>query len=392
MSVETQKNMSALMTDLRQAHEHLSWYAALFFPRSISIVLRDFPENSNDFFVAFVMAFHHQTFSFLHYLSILWPFRTSDYHWATYNAYEAGLLSNEKAIENCQCILNHPEHGSTLGALRRMGFLTQKTFDTVMSHPEPVALWNAVSRLVWFYNPEGNIQYYENKVFIEKIYTQKDAEDYFDILSRHERPDIIHSILEKMIDNGLFYGENGQKNRDLLRNYSKSIEYLAKAVRQCISENSLTQRNFEEMMLSDDVRKITRFTQLDDRTEALQGISNLRKAHINALLSIYLEGRSKSVNAAEKTKEYFHGRFFAAFQKSFTQKKQAVHALERALQGENIDLTPHLSTLRNGQLGDSLRRFIKRGLANDLVGSEVHTIREFVAALEAKLANTPKHF
>jgi hypothetical protein len=103
-----------------------------------------------------------------------------------------------------------------------------------------------------------------------------------------------------------------------------------------------------------------------------------------ALLDSYLKEREAIKDASgTKTKEYFYGSFFSAFQKSFTQKKEAVLALKSALNGDPVDLKPHLSVLRNGRLGKELRAFIKKRRADALCADkEVQTIRAFVAALQ----------
>ncbi|WP_158618867.1 hypothetical protein [Legionella qingyii] len=44
----------------------------------------------------------------------------------------------------------------------------------------------------------------------------------------------------------------------------------------------------------------------------------------------------------------------------------------------------HCSVLRNGNLGKELRAFIKAGKADELVSKEVHTVRDFLDALQRK--------
>ncbi|MGC1181369.1 hypothetical protein, partial [Legionella sp.] len=112
-----------------------------------------------------------------------------------------------------------------------------------------------------------------------------------------------------------------------------------------------------------------------------------KKYDINCLLDSYLKERTAVVDSSDRTKEYFHGSFFAVFQKSFTQKRDAVTALKSALSGDNVDLSEHLSTLRNGTLGKELRAFVKSGMANALVGKEVNTVSDFVQALQDKNSN-----
>jgi len=84
------------------------------------------------------------------------------------------------------------------------------------------------------------------------------------------------------------------------------------------------------------------------------------------------------------TKEYLHGSFFPSFQKSFTEKREAVNVLLSALNGENVVLDSYLPTLRNGNLGSELRRFVKDGHATHLVGKDVQTVSDFVHALQDK--------
>lgn len=103
---------------------------------------------------------------------------------------------------------------------------------------------------------------------------------------------------------------------------------------------------------------------------------------INQLLDKYLTQRKEIKDSSGKTKEYFYGSFFACFQKSYTQKKEAVEALKDVLNGGKRDIAPYLSVLRNGTLGDSLRAFIKSGQANILIGKNVNTVTEFVEALQ----------
>ncbi|MGC1182040.1 hypothetical protein [Legionella sp.] len=109
-----------------------------------------------------------------------------------------------------------------------------------------------------------------------------------------------------------------------------------------------------------------------------------KKYDINLILDNYLAGRRAVTNSSGATKEYFHGSFFSIFQKSFTQKRDAVANLKLALDGVDVDLSKHLSTLRNGKLGKELRSFIQSGMGDDLVGKEVNTVSDFVQALQDK--------
>ena len=113
---------------------------------------------------------------------------------------------------------------------------------------------------------------------------------------------------------------------------------------------------------------------------------------IYSILDNYLERRKNEKDDSGKTIEYRYNQFFVPFQKSFTEKQEAVIALKKALHGEPVDLIAHLSTLRNGELGEELRSFIKSGRANGLFGIEVNTVTEFVNALQATLPKSSSEF
>ncbi|KTC71558.1 hypothetical protein Lbir_1710 [Legionella birminghamensis] len=100
---------------------------------------------------------------------------------------------------------------------------------------------------------------------------------------------------------------------------------------------------------------------------------------LNQLLAGYLEERTKD------TRQYQSG-FAGLFQKSLLQKEKAVHAMKLALADpeEAKELMEHLSVLRQGELGKSIRAFVKDGKANDIIGHPVHTVTEFIQALSAQ--------
>jgi hypothetical protein len=109
---------------------------------------------------------------------------------------------------------------------------------------------------------------------------------------------------------------------------------------------------------------------------------------IQTLLNSYYEERSAVRD--EKTKEIkqYKGLPIPFFQKSFKEKEEAITALVKVLNGEapaNFDLRQHLSTLRDGNLGKALRKFVKEGMADHFVGEEVRTVTAFITALEKKI-------
>jgi len=106
---------------------------------------------------------------------------------------------------------------------------------------------------------------------------------------------------------------------------------------------------------------------------------------LRGLLDSYLKQRRGDVLETGETKLYLHCCLFFMFQKSYTEKKEAVSALVSALNGENVDLASHLPTLTNGRLGQELRQFVNDGHGNHLIGKEVNTVRAFVNALQDNL-------
>ncbi len=102
---------------------------------------------------------------------------------------------------------------------------------------------------------------------------------------------------------------------------------------------------------------------------------------LKSLLGDYLEERKTYRDSNGKIKEYFDGCFFSSFQKSYTENHAAVTCLLKVLNGEQEEITRHLSTLRNGRLGARLRAFVKQGLADDRLGTQVRTVSELVKCL-----------
>ena len=118
----------------------------------------------------------------------------------------------------------------------------------------------------------------------------------------------------------------------------------------------------------------------------VQTTSNIGRDSMLALLEAYLNLRTSEKDSRGDIRQHHYSKTFFPCQKSYNQKQAAVEALQQALNGENIDLTIHLPTLRNGRLGQRLRAFIKSGQADDLLGpgQKVKTVTEFIKALEAK--------
>ncbi|CDZ79056.1 ankyrin repeat protein [Legionella massiliensis] len=129
------------------------------------------------------------------------------------------------------------------------------------------------------------------------------------------------------------------------------------------------------------VQAIDQFTSKREEREIKQQM----KSELDDIIEQYLDHRTNQVDDQGKTKEYLRYYISGFFQKSFSQKKDAVNILQQALKGEKVDLAAHLATLRNGNLGKQLRAFIRSGKADCLVGCKVETVSSFVAILHAKV-------
>jgi hypothetical protein len=77
------------------------------------------------------------------------------------------------------------------------------------------------------------------------------------------------------------------------------------------------------------------------------------------------------------TTEYFYP-FFIPYQKSFSEKKEAVTILKKALQGEQVDLKPHLETLQNGSLANIITNFLTNHPIDRHDTGRIQTIEELV--------------
>jgi hypothetical protein len=103
-----------------------------------------------------------------------------------------------------------------------------------------------------------------------------------------------------------------------------------------------------------------------------------QKTALNDALDSYWTQRSRN--------QFQYKGFFSCFGFSREQKKAAVEALKLALNGEAVDLVPHLGALRNGKLGERLRAVVKTRQGNLIAGTRCETVRDFVAALGARVA------
>jgi hypothetical protein len=133
--------------------------------------------------------------------------------------------------------------------------------------------------------------------------------------------------------------------------------------------------------------------------KATGDMASAKKFDLRLIINDYLDDRKKCKEPGEvQPKEYKYSWLPKFFQKGYTEKERAVNALEKALNGEAVDLESYLDTLRDGNLGKSLRTFIKNGRADYLnikgealapAGQEIRTVTDFVRCLDAKVNNKP---
>ncbi len=112
---------------------------------------------------------------------------------------------------------------------------------------------------------------------------------------------------------------------------------------------------------------------------------------LKTLVNGYLADREKYKNKGEvdEVKEYFYPYpLLTFFQKSYSQKKAAIKCLFDGLDGRAVGFDESdVSTLRDGNLGKTLRGFVKSGKADAIVGQKVSTIREFLGCLATQPSN-----
>ena len=132
--------------------------------------------------------------------------------------------------------------------------------------------------------------------------------------------------------------------------------------------------------------------ELDEIYAALPKEIQVKKDYnLNEILNSYLNKRASARDSAGQTIEYFYFGFFNFFQTSFsfTQKREAIEALQLALTGQYADLTPHIPTLENGTLGQALRQFIASGKTDSITNQPTRNIKTFIEALQLQLPTPP---
>lgn len=106
---------------------------------------------------------------------------------------------------------------------------------------------------------------------------------------------------------------------------------------------------------------------------------------LRILLDKHINPHEYQINALCETKVVLQKGFFSHNQKSCNQENKAVNALLLALNGERVDLIPHLPALQNGDLGEKLQGYVTHNRANALVGKDVQNVSEFICALQDKI-------
>ncbi|WED41964.1 hypothetical protein [Legionella cardiaca] len=179
------------------------------------------------------------------------------------------------------------------------------------------------------------------------------------------------------------FQDSTQQFQDSTQQFQDSTQQFQDSTQQL--QDSTQQFQDSTQQLQDSTQQLQDSTQQD----ALKQIAILR---LNVKLENYLHNRQsyyvKGNEYQKEIKQYFFP-FFTCFQKSYEQKKTAVYALRHALNGESTNLIEHLSTLENGNLGKMLRNIIKEGVADNIVGTTVRTVREFVKNLD-EINNGPE--
>ena len=141
--------------------------------------------------------------------------------------------------------------------------------------------------------------------------------------------------------------------------------------------------------------------QPSDRSSALLALSNLLTVYWGRLINKEKEyqqyiGRAHSF--VTRVKAFIYEIFRFRVKSRMDKDLPAINALYSATESKDSSvrgalsktLSPHLSTLRHGELGKELRTFVKAGKADAIVGGKpVRTVRAFVAALQGKDEPTP---
>ncbi|KTD22158.1 Uncharacterised protein [Legionella lansingensis] len=209
--------------------------------------------------------------------------------------------------------------------------------------------------------------------------------------------------------------------KENLINERELIDYLNNAYRQAIrkillaspasfaEESPIYDLCIDVILNSDDITKVTvkwiedqinknkeldklKILKSDDpNVEKLRLIKTVTEVHQdNLAINENVVSFVNSTLALEDilNKEYKYGIF--AFSKSDSEMKEAIAALKDALKEKPADLLSHLSTLRKGKLGDSIRAFVKQGLADKLLdGKTVRTVSDFITALHQQVNLSP---
>ncbi|STX29654.1 Uncharacterised protein [Legionella beliardensis] len=110
-----------------------------------------------------------------------------------------------------------------------------------------------------------------------------------------------------------------------------------------------------------------------------------RTLELENRLNSYWQKRQSVIKDGE-IKEYHHD-YFTFFQKSFCDKKRAITAFKKALEGEPTNLLPHLSTLCDSDLGEVIRDFVKSGLAEEILDTPLkhRTAHAFIKQLHKQV-------
>ncbi|WED44366.1 hypothetical protein [Legionella cardiaca] len=185
----------------------------------------------------------------------------------------------------------------------------------------------------------------------------------------------------------------GQCNKklELLEKFKKDNPALADNYSlELIQKMLQTHKNNLQIVCKSDFFSKTDFLEANEVQKSSNNLNSvISSVSLEGILKDYLIKRTQETENIDGhcvTKQYRH-KLFTFMQHSYSDKEEAVSALVEALKGNGQgNLSEHLSTLRNGNLGKELRSFIKMGHADALFenGQKPRTVRDFITALDSQ--------
>lgn len=150
-------------------------------------------------------------------------------------------------------------------------------------------------------------------------------------------------------------------------------------VKELLKQESINVHLYRSGLNDDEKNK------LNNHPEIIQEINKYINKPIKDRGNELMEIVNEYLRSREHENLNYQWGFFEPLQYSFADKKAAILALSYALDDKKTDLASHLGALRDGNLGQKLRTFIKSGRADLLVGYEVTTVSDLVIGLDQKV-------